>query len=665
VTLFRRLLIANRGEIACRVIRTAKRLGIVTIAVHSVADRGALHVAMADEALEIGPAPARESYLDIARIIAAARQSHADAVHPGYGFLSENADFAIACAAHGIVFVGPPPAAMRAMGDKAHAKSVMAAAGVPVLSGYNGEAQDDPRFAAEAQRLGYPVLVKAAAGGGGRGMRIVERAEDLGSALASARRESASAFGDDRLILERYLARPRHIEVQIFADTHGGVAHMFERDCSLQRRHQKIIEEAPAVAIAAGLKEKLCATAVAAARAAGYVGAGTVEFLVEGAEFFFIEMNARLQVEHPVTEMIIGLDLVEWQLRIAAGEPLPLPQEKIARHGHAIEARLYAEDPARGFLPQGGMLRHFGMPRADAELRVETGARAGDTVGVHYDGLIAKLVAHGNDRTAAVARLAEALAGTRVAGVVTNRDYLIRVVREPEFLAGGFDTSFLARHGGDLHPPECASFAALAAAACAVAAGDDAAAGIVAAHGPDPHSPWAARDGWRLTGNEARDVRLLDGESERLVRLGRNRGRFSVEIEGKTAIIDFAGDITGDIELDLDGTRFSATVTRQKDEITVILPDETRRLVVRDALAPSAEARALSGRLAAPMPGKILAVHVAPGTKVARGQLLLVLEAMKMEHAITAPADGVVEAVNYSAGDVVAEGTLLIAFVAG
>ncbi len=645
-------------------MRTAKRLGLHTIAVHSAADRGALHVAMADEAHEIGPAPARDSYLDIARIMAAARRSGAEAIHPGYGFLSENADFAAACAADGVIFVGPPPDAMRAMGDKARAKSIMAAAGVPVLPGYNGATQDDARFAAEAQRLGYPLLVKAAAGGGGRGMRLVERADDLATALASARRESQGAFADSRLILERYLARPRHVEVQIFADAHGAAVHIFERDCSLQRRHQKILEEAPAIDLADGLREKLCATAVAAARAAGYVGAGTVEFLVEGDAFSFIEMNARLQVEHPVSEMISGLDLVEWQLRVASGEALPLRQDEIAQHGHAIEVRLYAEDPARGFLPQAGTLRHFRMPQADAELRIETGLRVGDAVGVHYDGLLAKLVAHGDDRTQAIARLAEALAETRIAGVVTNRDYLIRVLREPEFSAGAIDTGFLARDGDALRGPERAPVAALAAAAFAMAAEDDAVAKRAAAR-TDPFSPWRGRDGWRLAGREARDLHFLDGAAEHVVRLRHGPAGISLEIDNQSVGSCFTGNTGTEFELEIDGARISATVLCQKGEITIILPDETRRLVLRDILAPPAAAGALSARLAAPMPGKVLAVHVAPGAKVARGQLLLVLEAMKMEHAITAPADGIVEAVNFSAGDVVEEGALLIAFVAG
>ena len=664
MTLFHRLLIANRGEIACRIMRTAKRLGLHTIAVHSEADRGALHVALADEAFEIGPAPARESYLDIARIMDAARRSGAEAIHPGYGFLSENADFAAACAAAGIIFVGPPPDAMRAMGDKAHAKSIMEAAGVPVLPGYNGAEQDDARFAAEAQRLGFPLLVKAAAGGGGRGMRVVARADELAAALASARREAHGAFGDSRLILERYLAQPRHIEVQIFADAHGGTVHLFERDCSLQRRHQKILEEAPAIALAESLRQKLCATAVAAARAAGYVGAGTVEFVVEGDSFSFIEMNARLQVEHPVTEMITGLDLVEWQLRIAAGEPLPLRQDEIAHHGHAIEVRLYAEDPSRAFLPQGGVLRHFGMPEADADVRIETGVRAGDTVGVHYDGLLAKLVAHGTDRTQAIARLAAALADTRIAGVVTNRDYLIRVMREPAFAAGAIDTGFLARHGDTLRPAERATSAALAAAALAVTNDEDARASRSAARN-DPFSPWTGRDGWRVAGREARALHFLDGDAERVVRLRRGGVGISLEIDNQSVGSCFTGNTGADLEFELDGTRVAATVVRQKDEITVILPDETRRLLLRDVLAPPAEAGAVAARLSAPMPGKILAVHVAPGAKVVRGQLLLVLEAMKMEHAITAPADGVVEAVNFAVGDVVEEGALLIAFAAG
>jgi len=649
--LFRRLLIANRGEIACRVMRTAKRMGLHTIAVYSAADAGALHAAMADEAHEIGPAPARDSYLDIGRILDAARNSKAEAIHPGYGFLSENAAFDEACEAAGVVVVGPPAAAMRALGDKARAKALMAAAGVPVVPGYHGDDQDEARFAAEADRLGYPVLVKASAGGGGRGMRVVESAAQLAQALAAARGEALAAFGDGRLLVEKYLAHPRHIEVQVFGDRAGNAVHLFERDCSVQRRHQKLIEEAPALVLTGEQRAALGATAVAAARAAGYVGAGTVEFVAEGGSFYFIEMNTRLQVEHPVTEMITGLDLVEWQLRVAAGEPLPLPQERIARRGHAIEARLYAEDPARDFLPQAGTLARLHFPAEDSALRVETGLREGDTVGVHYDALLAKLVAWGADRAAALDRLSAALAETRIAGIVCNRDFLARVLRQPDFAAGDFDTGFIARHRDTLLQRRPAPFAALAAATLAILA-DQAAAAKRAA---DPHSPWHRRDGWRLGPAEPQMLQFLDDDVPRVVRVLGER----IEIDGRTAIASMVAS-----EIWLDGQRLSATVLLQPGLVTVVLPDETCRLALVDPLAPPAEAQVGAARLTAPMPGKVLAVHVVPGARVERGQLLMVLEAMKMEHAITAPAEGVVETVNFAAGEIVTEGALLLAFAA-
>jgi len=637
---FRTLLVANRGEIACRVIRTARRLGIRTVAVYSDADRGALHVALADEARAIGPAPARESYLAADRIIAAARASGAEAIHPGYGFLSENADFAEACAQAGIVFVGPPAAAIRAMGEKARAKALMERAGVPVVPGYHGDAQDDARFLAEARRIGYPLLVKASAGGGGRGMRIVEAEGALATALAAARREAESAFGDGRLILEKYLQRPRHIEVQVFADRAGRAVHLFERDCSVQRRYQKVVEEAPS-ALAEATRAALCAAAVAAAKAVAYVGAGTVEFVVEGDRFHFIEMNTRLQVEHPVTEMITGLDLVEWQLRVAAGEALPLAQEHIARRGHAVEARLYAEDPAREFLPVAGTLSHLRFPAGDAALRVETGVRAGDTVGVFYDPLLAKLIAWGADRAAALARLAAALAETEVAGLATNRDFLIRLVRHPDFAAGHVDTGFIARHRAALMPNPPVSDAALAAAAYFVAAERARQAADAAARAGDRHSPWARRDGWRLGAPVPQSVHLQEGAAAHEVRVGGG----ALEVDGRATT--YAGGLA---------------VLRDKAGLTVISDTDTWRLVETDPLAPAPREAAAGGALVAPMPGKVLSVLVAPGAAVARGQLLMLLEAMKMEHAITAPADGVVAAVHYQAGDLVEEGALLLAF---
>ncbi len=444
--MFSRILIANRGEIACRVIRTARRMGIDTVAIYSEADEGAMHVAMADEARLIGPAPPRESYLNIDRVVAAARDSGAEAMHPGYGFLSENAEFAEACAAAGIVFIGPSPDAIRAMGSKAAAKALMEAHGVPVVPGYHGADQDDSLLLAEAEGIGFPVIIKASAGGGGRGMRVVADAGEFARALDGARREAKGAFGDDTMLIERYLERPRHIEVQIFGDSHGNIVHLFERDCSIQRRHQKIVEEAPAPGLTQERRLYIGEAAVAAARAVDYVGAGTVEFIAEdGAErFYFMEMNTRLQVEHPVTEAVTGLDLVEWQFRIAAGERLPLRQEEIALSGHAIEVRLYAENPARGFLPATGTLHRLHWPQGEA-IRVDTGVRPGDTVTPFYDPMIAKIIAHGSDRATARARLARALADTALLGVATNLGFLARIVADADFAAGAVDTGFIER----------------------------------------------------------------------------------------------------------------------------------------------------------------------------------------------------------------------------
>ena len=477
--MFNKILIANRGEIACRVLRTARRLGVASVAVYSSVDSQAMHVQLADEAIAIGPAPARESYLNVEKLIAAARRAGVEAIHPGYGFLSENADFAAACADAGLVFIGPSVAAIRAMGSKSAAKTLMVAAGIPVVPGYHGEDPSDERLTAEAALIGYPVLLKAVAGGGGKGMRVVEAAGDMPACLAAARRESRAAFGDDRMLVEKYLRQPRHLEVQVFGDTHGGLVHLFERDCSIQRRHQKVIEEAPAPGFSAEQRAALGAQAVAAARAVDYSGAGTVEFIAgPDGRCFFMEMNTRLQVEHPVTEFITGLDLVEWQLRVAAGEPLPLTQEQISLSGHAIEVRLCAEDPARDFLPAAGLLSGLELPKSAPGIRVDAGVQAGDSVTIHYDSLLAKLIVHGPDRPAAVRRLQAALRDVQVAGVRTNRDFLAALVAHPVFVAGAVDTGFIASHGAELMQPE----------------------GFPAATVGDP---WGQADGWRLNGPAA------------------------------------------------------------------------------------------------------------------------------------------------------------------
>src|SRR3984885_5967931 len=512
--MFKKILIANRGEIACRVIRTARRLGIATVAVYSEADENALHVAMADEAVNIGPAPSSESYLDTARVVAACRQSGAQAIHPGYGFLSENADFARACARSGIAFIGPDAKAIEAMGNKAAAKEMMERAGVPVVPGYHGEKQGKALRKA-ARMLGFPLLVKAASGGGGRGMRIVKFERELRDAIAGAQGEAEAAFGDGRLILEQYLNRPRHVEVQIFADKHGNVIHLFTRDCSLQRRHQKVIEEAPAPDLSPSLRRAIHAAAIKAARAVDYAGAGTVEFMLAEGKFYFIEMNTRLQVEHPVTEMITGLDLVEWQFRVAAGERLPLTQDAIRVDGHAIEARIYAEDPSRDFAPSTGRLGLFRTPDASDSIRIDTGFATGDEVSIHYDALLAKLICRGRTRDEALRSVRQALADTDVVGVTSNLDLLFRIAAHPDFAAGGLDPGFIAAHASALLMAQREPTAEVLAAATLGMLHDEAdAAAREAAASNDPYSPWQARDQWWPNASSHRELHFIAGDTE-------------------------------------------------------------------------------------------------------------------------------------------------------
>jgi 3-methylcrotonyl-CoA carboxylase alpha subunit len=655
--MFHKLLIANRGEIACRVIRTARRMGVATVAVYSDADAGALHVQAADEAVRIGAAPTKDSYLNIGAIIDAARETHADSAHPGYGFLAENADFAAACGKAGLVFVGPSPDAMRAMGSKAAAKRLMEAAGVPVVPGYHGDDQKPDTLAKAAKKIGYPILIKAWAGGGGKGMRVVERPGDLAAALAGAKREAASAFGDDRVLIEKYLERPRHIEVQVFGDRSGNIVHLYERDCSVQRRHQKVIEEAPAPDLDPARRRALHEAGIAAARAVRYVNAGTVEFIVAGGDFYFMEMNTRLQVEHPVTEMITGLDLVEWQLRVAAGEPLPLSQDQIAARGHAIEARLYAEDPDRDFLPATGKLILLRAPPAASDLRIETGVREGDAVTPYYDPMIAKIVAWGGDRAAALSRLADALSRYRVAGVTTNRDFLLRLARNADFAAGAVDTGFIARHRDALAAPPTPESAIIAASRAVIE-------GETPRPNADRFSPWSQRDGWRLDGAVARAIRWRDGEHEWTVSARDNEISISsfprqresrVSDEQSPSVPAFAGTTEKNKDVDVVpiGNRF-----------IVIDNNGSWRLDYFDPLADRDDVAAAGGRLTAPMPGKIVQVLARAGDIVKRGQPMLILEAMKMEHTIAAPADGTVDAVNYVAGELVEEGAALIAFTA-
>ena len=646
-----KLLIANRGEIAVRVIRTARRMGIATVAVFSEADRNALHARVADEAHFIGAAPARESYLRADVILDVARRCGADAIHPGYGFLSENAEFAQACAEAGIAFIGPTPHAIRAMGSKAESKRLMVAAGVPTVPGYHGEAQDDAHLAAEAGRIGFPVLIKASAGGGGKGMRPVHEPERFLEELHGARREALAAFGDDRVLIEKYLTRPRHVEVQVMGDTHGHITHLHTRDCSIQRRHQKVLEEAPAPALSEALRARLHAAAVNAARAVGYVNAGTVEFVVEGEEAYFLEMNTRLQVEHPVTEMITGLDLVEWQLRVAAGEALPADWPPAPR-GHAVEVRLYAEEPEHDFRPATGRLRRFGLAGEGAHRRFDTGFAAGDSVTAFYDPMLAKLIVWGEDRGTALTRLAEALGEVEVEGLGNNTRFLRRLARHEALRAAALDTGFIARHAeGLLAPAPAAPAEVLLAASLGLAA---------RARHDAPATPWLSLQGWRLHG-VAESLELWDdGVRPRRLRLRRGGTVSEVEVEGEAPRRAEVRFLAGEFTL-MEGGRLRRFDLRGDDQYCVIrMGDETWRLNRLDPHAPAAGEAASEDRLSAPIPGRVVQLLVEVGDQVQSGQLLAVLEAMKTEIKLTAPRAGVVAHIGARAGETVEEGMEII-----
>ncbi|CAB3856843.1 acetyl/propionyl/methylcrotonyl-CoA carboxylase subunit alpha [Achromobacter sp. CF-sbj1-Ac2-l] len=667
--MFDTLLIANRGEIACRVAATARRLGIRTVAVYSDADADARHVAACDIAVHIGGPEPRASYLRADAILQAARDTGAQAIHPGYGFLSENEAFAEAAEQAGIAFVGPPASAIAAMGSKSAAKSLMEKAGVPLVPGYHGDNQDPQFLKEQADAIGYPVLIKASAGGGGKGMRVVESTGAFLDALASCQREAASSFGDDRVLIERYLQKPRHIEIQVFADTHGNCVYLFERDCSVQRRHQKVIEEAPAPGMTEERRRAMGEAAVAAARAVGYVGAGTVEFIAEpDGRFYFMEMNTRLQVEHPVTEMITGHDLVEWQLRVAAGQPLPARQEDLRIHGHAIEARIYAENPEKGFLPSIGTLAYLGLPAhvafANGDIRVDGGVRTGDTITPFYDPMIAKLIVHGADRDQARARMLQALAQTQAVGVQTNVAFLSRLMRDSAFAAADLDTGLIERQRATLLPePTPADAATLALATAAVLASQGQAQS--APHAAAPADPWDTRDGWRLGGRYQRTLQWIDNGETRHVTVARQGADWLLDSgDGARPFAWRAEDRDGParvLRITLDGRERAGTVVLHADKAHVFGDGGARVLDLYDPLAHAQDTQGdHGGGLTAPMPGKIISIAVKAGDSVAKGQPLLVMEAMKMEHTISAPADGKVEELFYAVGDQVTEGAELV-----
>ncbi|MFI8718812.1 acetyl-CoA carboxylase biotin carboxylase subunit [Stenotrophomonas sp. NPDC077464] len=659
--MFTKILIANRGEIACRVIATCQRLGIATVAVYSDADRDARHVRLADEAVAIGPAPARESYLRADAILDAARRTGAQAIHPGYGFLSENADFAQACAEAGIVFIGPSAAAIRAMGDKSAAKALMQQAGVPLTPGYHGDAQDPAFLREQADGIGYPVLIKASAGGGGKGMRKVEDSAAFTEALASCQREAQSAFGNAHVLVEKYVERPRHIEIQVFGDSHGNVVYLFERDCSVQRRHQKVLEEAPAPGMTPGRRAAMGKAAVDAARAVNYVGAGTVEFIAgPDGDFYFMEMNTRLQVEHPVTECITGTDLVEWQLRVASGAPLPLQQEQLRINGHALEARLYAEDADKGFLPSTGTLRHLRLPSGSAHVRVDAGVEQGDAITPFYDPMIAKLIVWDVDRDAALRRMQQALAECEVVGVTTNAAFLRRLVMTDSFANAKLDTALIEREQAALAPHQGDTDPALWALAAVAAMATDAAAPVDAR---DPHSPWQARDGWRLGQRAARRLTLEHRGSQQVVAVEGHGEAWSIKVRGTT--VSAQGQLVGERLALQEGERLHrARVVRDGSELYLFGTDGVQRFTLHDPVSEADHAVADAGSLVAPMPGRVVATLLAPGTQVVRGTPLLVLEAMKMEHTLQAPADGTVQGYRVKPGDQVADGAVLVDFEA-
>ena len=663
--MFKKILIANRGEIACRVAATARRMAIQTVAVYSDADADAKHVSVCDEAIHIGGSAPKDSYLRWEKIIAAAKATGAQAIHPGYGFLSENEEFAQACAAANLVFIGPPASAIKAMGLKAESKRLMEKAGVPLVPGYHGSDQDPALLQREADRIGYPVLIKASAGGGGKGMRAVERADDFEAALASCKREAINSFGDDAVLVEKYALRPRHIEIQVFGDSHGNYVYLFERDCSVQRRHQKVLEEAPAPGLSQAMRQQMGEAAVAAARAVNYVGAGTVEFIVEqrpdgSMNFFFMEMNTRLQVEHPVTEAITGLDLVEWQLRVASGDRLPLAQDQLRIRGHAIEARICAESPDNQFLPATGRLNVYGLPACVAFerglVRVDAGVREGDVISPFYDSMVAKLIVHGDTREQALARMDEALAQVHIVGLNTNVQFLRHVVQSRSFANADLDTALIPREQAALFNQEKLGLPAAAAAAVALT--------LLEEKALETADPFSKSDGWRSHGIALRRFEFeFHGQSAEAELSYLHDGGLRLLAGGVDDRLVFTRS-DGAIDVQFGGQRHTASIYRQGETVHIFARQGATQITVIDRLAHAGESHGEVGRLTAPMPGKVVSFSVQVGDKVSKGQALAVMEAMKMEHTIAAPADGVVQELLYAPGDQVTEGAELLKIAA-
>jgi 3-methylcrotonyl-CoA carboxylase alpha subunit len=659
--MFDKILIANRGEIACRVARTARHMGIKTVAVYSEADANAMHVKACDEAYLIGPAAAADSYLRADKILEVAKQSGAQAVHPGYGFLSENAGFAKACKDSDITFIGPPESAIISMGSKSEAKIVMTEAGVPLVPGYHGDEQDAAHLKQESLNVGFPQLIKATAGGGGKGMRVVSSADEFDAALTSCRREAKASFGDDKVLIERYLTAPRHIELQVFADTHGNAVHLFERDCSIQRRHQKVIEEAPAPGMTEALRQEMGKAAIDSAKAINYVGAGTVEFLLDtDGSFYFMEMNTRLQVEHPVSEMISGQDLVEWQLLVASGQPLPLEQDELQINGHAFEARIYAEAPDRDFLPATGALSYLKTPEQNAHIRIDTGVKQGDEVSMYYDPMIAKLITWDKDRDSALRQMKSALREYQILGLSTNIEFLSRLFSAPDFAEGEFDTGFIEKNSADLFPAQSETPDELTALTCLYHLLQSHEKTQADADEQDTFSPWVTQLGWKMNQTGFTTIHLSIDEADKHITAHYQGDKFLLDIDGKQYSI--SGEMLDENRLsaEIEDRRLHASFMQKEQEINVLYDGKQWLFELHDPRLEGSDSESAGGGLVAPMPGSVVAVLVKVDDVVKAGDALLVVEAMKMEHTIVAPNDGTVTEIFFAVGDQVEDGDELL-----